>query len=362
MAFLARAALSPHHAYLFAGPEGSGKQLAARAFVAALVCPNGGCGECRSCRLALDERHPNVSIVEAEGRDIRVDAIRDGVWHPAYRTAPEPGRKVFVIREADRLNPAAADVMLKVLEEPPPETVLMLLSARPEELPETIRSRCHTVTFHPLPEAFVVDALVAEGVSAERALLAARLAGSNMGRARRLARDKGGLAFRHSALQASLLAREGGAGPLEAAETLLAGTAAYRKGLKEDLAAEVEPMLNPDTGKPDEGYQVIVKRIQEKYHRRDRRAEREYLDWSLLALQAWHRDVLATLAGAPADQLINVDLAEDVASHARQARPEELAGAMDALEQARASLADETNLNAKLVLEEAFLRLARVAG
>jgi DNA polymerase III subunit delta' len=351
--FLERAAAAPHHAYLFAGPEGSGKQLAARAFVAALVCPDSGCGECRACRLALEERHPNVVVVEPEGRDIRVDAIREQVWTPAHRTAPEPGRKVFVIREADRLNPAAADVLLKVLEEPPPETVLMLLSARPEELPETIRSRCHTVTFHPLPEAFVVEALEKEGVSRERAVLAARLAGSNMGRARRLARDRGGLAFRSAALQASLEAAASPAGPLAAAETLLAGTAAYRKGLKEEMAIELESWTSGEDWQA-----AVVKRIQEKYHRRDRRAEREFLDWSLLALQSWYRDVLAVRSGVEAGELINVDLAEDVASHARTKTAAEVARAMEALEDARAALADETNLNPRLVLEEAFLRLA----
>lgn len=358
IAFLERAAADPHHAYLLAGPEGSGKQLAARAFVAALLCPEGGCGECRSCRLALEERHPNESVVEAEGRDIRVDAIRERVWTPAHRTAPEPGRKVFVIREADRLNPAAADVLLKVLEEPPADTVLLLLSARPEELPETIRSRCHTVTFHPLPEAFVVEALVREGVPRERAVLAARLAGSNMGRARRLARDRGGLAFRAAALQAALEARHEPGGPLAAAETLLAGTAAYRKDLKQELAEELEPMLDPATKRPDPAYAGIAKRVQEKHHRRDRRAEREFLDWSLLALQAWHRDVLATLSGSPREALINVDLAEDVASHARDTTIPAVTRAMEALEEARAALADETNLNARLVLEEAFLKLA----
>ncbi|MEX2458294.1 MAG: DNA polymerase III subunit delta' C-terminal domain-containing protein [Actinomycetota bacterium] len=356
--FLELAAAKPHHAYLFAGPEGSGKQLAARAFVAALVCAEAGCGECRACRLAMDERHPNVSVLEPEGRDIRVDAIRERVWTPAHRTAPEPGRKVFVIREADRLNPAAADVLLKVLEEPPAETVLVLLSARPEELPETIRSRCHTVTFHPLPEAFVVEALEKEGVSHERAVLAARLAGSNMGRARRLARDRGGLAFRSAALQASLEAAATPAGALVAAETLLSGTAAYRKGLKEEMAQELEPWTNPETGRIEESQVTVVKRIQEKYHRRDRRAEREFLDWSLLALQAWYRDVLAVRSGVEAGQLINVDLAEDVASHARTKTAAEVARAMEALEDARAALADETNLNPRLILEEAFLRLA----
>src|SRR5688500_18010442 len=115
MTFLRGATARPHHAYVFAGPEGSGKSLAARAFAASLLCRRGGCGECRDCRLALDDRHPNEFVVEPEGRDIHVDTIRHEVWQPASRTAPEPGRKVFLIREADRLSPAAADTLLKVL-------------------------------------------------------------------------------------------------------------------------------------------------------------------------------------------------------------------------------------------------------
>ena len=181
IAFLRQAAARPHHAYVLAGPEGGGKQLAARAFAAALLCKEGGCGTCRDCRLALEDRHPNEVVVEPEGRDIHVETVRTEIWHPAYRTAPEPGRKVFVIREADRLNPAAADVLLKVLEEPPADAVLMLLSARPDELPETVLSRCHVVSFRPLSEAFVAQTLAAEGIDPGRAALAARLAGGNLG-------------------------------------------------------------------------------------------------------------------------------------------------------------------------------------
>src|SRR5437867_10455302 len=187
MAFLRKAAVRPHHAYLLAGPEGCGKQLAARAFAAALLCHWGGCGECRDCRLALDDRHPNEFVVEPEGRDIHVDTVREEVWYPAYRTAPEPGRKVFVLREADRLNPAAADVLLKVLEEPPADAVILLLSARPHELPETVLSRCHVVTFQPLAESFIVQTLAGEGIDPTQAALVARLSGGNLGRARRLA-------------------------------------------------------------------------------------------------------------------------------------------------------------------------------
>ncbi len=88
MAFLEGAAARPHHAYVLAGPEGSGKSLAARAFAAALLCPNGGCGECRDCRLALKDQHPNEFLVEPEGRDIHVTRPRRGL--DARRRAPRP--------------------------------------------------------------------------------------------------------------------------------------------------------------------------------------------------------------------------------------------------------------------------------
>src|SRR5438309_3845007 len=176
--FLARALVRPHHAYLFTGPEGSGKRLGLRAFAAALLCPDGGCGECRDCRLALGERHPNMLVLEPTGPDILVgkDAsdplTARGFARAAYLTPQEPGRKVMVVLQADRLRTEAADVLLKVLEEPPGDTVFVLLSARPDELPETVRSRVQEIGFPSLTESFVVQTLMAEGIDQDRALLA----------------------------------------------------------------------------------------------------------------------------------------------------------------------------------------------
>jgi len=356
MAFLKQAAARPHHAYIFAGPEGSGKSLAARAFAAALLCPTGGCGECRACRLALRDQHPNEFLVEPEGRDIHVDTVREEVWHPAFRTAPEPGRKAFVIREADRLSPAAADTLLKVLEEPPADAVLLLLSARAHELPDTVRSRCHVVTFTALSEPFVVDALVAEGVDPTRAQLAARLTGGNLGRARRLATSPDGLRFREAASRAVELAARGPAGAIEAAEVVLAAAAEYRKGLKTDLDEEIAPFLN-DRGRPEEAYRGAIKRIEVRFHRRERRAEREYVDWVLLAVSSILRDRVASAVGGDGDLLMNPDLApDDDLTIVRATRG--LAG----MEEARAELAEDLNLNPRLLVERAFLRLAELAA
>ncbi|HZD80159.1 MAG TPA: AAA family ATPase [Actinomycetota bacterium] len=355
MAFLHRATARPHHAYLFAGPEGGGKSLAARAFAAALLCRRRGCGTCRDCRLALDDRHPNEFLVEPEGRDIHVDTIRSEVWHPAHRTAPEPGRKVFIIREADRLNPAAADTLLKVLEEPPADAVLMLLSARPHELSETILSRCHVVTFQPLAEGFVVETLAAEGAAPERARLAARLSGGNLGRARRLAMDPEGLTFRQVAAQALELAARSAAGGLDAADAVLAAAERYRKGLKDQLEEEIAPFLD-DQGRPEDAYRGAIRRLEERHRRRVRRAERDYVDWVLLAMSSLLRDRIVGAVGGSDDLLMNLDH-PPAASEVRAS-----ALGVAAVEEARAALAEDLNLNPRLLLEHAFLALGRIAA
>jgi DNA polymerase-3 subunit delta' len=349
MAFLRQAAVRPHHAYLLAGPEGGGKSLAARAFAAAVLCPQGGCGECRNCRLALEDKHPNEFLVEPEGRDIHIETVKQDVWHHAYRTAPEPGRKVFVIREADRLNPAAADALLKVLEEPPADAVFLLLSARPHELPETVLSRCHVVTFLPLPERFVVETLTAEGADPERAALAARLAGGNLGRARRLAVDADGLGFRDVARRALERAAAGPAGALQAADLVLDAAERYRKDLGERLKEEIAPFLD-ERGRAEEAYRGAIRRLEERHKRRVRRAERDYVDRVLLAVSSLLRDRVVVAVGGGSELLMNPDLPPAPGSvHA--------ATGVAAAEEARAALAEDLNLNTRLVLEQAFLRL-----
>jgi DNA polymerase-3 subunit delta' len=354
IAFLRQAVARPHHAYLLAGPEGGGKQLAARAFAAALLCANGGCGDCRDCRLALEDQHPNEVVVEPEGRDIHVDTVRAEIWHPAHRTAPEPGRKVFLVREADRLNPAAADVLLKVLEEPPADAVLVLLSARPDELPETVLSRCHVVSFVPLSERFVAGTLRSEGVDEAMATLAARLSGGNLGRARRLARDEDGLAFREVARSALDLAARDVAGALEAADLVLAAAERYKKGVAEAQREELGPFLD-ERGRPEEAYRGPIRRLQQRHERQLRRAEREYVDRVLLAVSALLRDRVAASVGGGRDLLLNPDLAPTPAPI-----PAVTSG-LAAAEEARAGLAEDVNLNARLVLEQAFLRLGATA-
>ena len=207
-----------------------------------------------------------------------------------------------------------------------------------------------------MSESFVVDVLEREGVDPTRAHLAARLTGGNLGRARRLAVSDDGLAFRRAAIEALEIAERGPAGALEASDMVVAAASGYKKAMKAELDEELAPFLD-EKGRPEDAYRGAIRRIEIRFQRRERRAERDYVDWVLLAASALLRDRIAGHVGVRRADLINPDIAlgPDV-SVVRSARG--LAG----IEAARAELAEDLNLNTRLVLERAFLSLAEIAA
>ncbi|MBI2238029.1 MAG: hypothetical protein HYU54_05825, partial [Actinobacteria bacterium] len=183
------------------------------------------------------------------------------------------------------------------------------------------------------------------------AVLCARLSGGNLGRARRLATGPDGLGFRDVGLEALALAGGGPGGALAAAEAVLSAAEKYRKGLKDLLEAELEPFLD-ERGRPEDAYRGAIRRLEERHKRRVRRAERDYVDWVLLAVSAVLRDRIAEAVGGGAHLLINLDLPSEPAGDIAR-----VAGGLSAVEEARAALAEDLNLNPRLVLEQAFLRV-----
>ncbi len=185
-----------HHAYRFEGPAGVGKELAALALAQALLCeaptPE-ACGQCRACRLAAswsDEaprlpQHPDLVLLQrglyppsSLGPDASAEATQLGV-HQVRRLVlgrlgfpPHEGRAlVFIIRDADELSLSAANLLLKTLEEPPPQTYFVLLTSRPARLLDTVRSRTLAVRFHRLPDAVVEELLALRSQPKELAAL-----------------------------------------------------------------------------------------------------------------------------------------------------------------------------------------------
>ena len=177
------------HAWLFTGPPGSGRSVAARAFAAALLCENGGCGVCPSCRQVRAGTHADLLLVRPEGLSYGVKQTRDLVLRAAG--APAGGRWLVVLFEdADRCTEQAANALLKAIEEPAPRTVWLLCAPSAEDLVTTIRSRCRVVTLRVPPSEAVARVLAErDGIDHDRALAAARAAQGHVGRARRLVTD-----------------------------------------------------------------------------------------------------------------------------------------------------------------------------
>lgn len=193
-----------HHAYLFGGPDGVGKELTAIGLAQALICPEApgeGCGACSACQRIARRNHPDVTWVMPEdervarglagrsdfdhtpSRDIRVEQIRSLQERLSFRPL-EATRKVAIIASAQAMNAQAQNAFLKTLEEPPPQTLLVLLASAPDKLLSTIRSRCSRVPFGPLPpELLAAKVKEARKVDEATARLVAVMAAGSLARA-----------------------------------------------------------------------------------------------------------------------------------------------------------------------------------
>ncbi|KKM12888.1 hypothetical protein SY88_01295 [Clostridiales bacterium PH28_bin88] len=191
------------HAYLFLGPDGVGKETAAKALARALNCTNpvGGdaCGMCLSCRRAAEGNHPDIHVLAPQGSVIKIDQVRELQRQVGF-SRYEGKYQVVLFLEADRMKEEAANALLKLLEEPPENTVLILISAKPAALLQTIQSRCVPVRFVPLSPSLLVELLVARGTTADQAELLSGMAGGSIGQALALAGDARYMEARDQAL------------------------------------------------------------------------------------------------------------------------------------------------------------------
>ncbi len=348
VALLQRAAERPVHAYLLVGPRGAGVEEAARCFGAALVAPE---ADERAWDLARRGRHPDVVEFEPTATTYSVnDDVRDRMIPEAYRSPIEGERKVVVVYEAERLrranNDAAANALLKTLEEPPARTVMVLVTAYPDELPETVRSRCQRIDFGSLDEATVRSTLTDAGVDADRAVTLARVAGGRLDRARALAGRLGPLRDMFVAAAAALDGT--GAAVAEQAEQVqnaIAAAVAELEAAQEQEETELAEELE-SAGYPDRTARALEKRLAERHKREHRRARTEALLEGITALETVYRDALA----GPDAPALNTD------RPILTAGPRGCDRALRACREARASLA-EFNPNEGLLLERLLLQL-----
>ncbi|HEX4788520.1 MAG TPA: DNA polymerase III subunit delta' [Actinospica sp.] len=341
------------HAWLLTGPPGSGTGIAARSFAAALQCTGAepGCGHCPQCHTALGGTHPDVRVVRSDQLSIGVDVARKLVRDCAM--APAGGRwQIIVFEDADRLTEAAANVLLKGIEEPSAKTVWVLCAPSSQDLLPTILSRCRQLVLRTPSVQAVAAALVGrDGASPEQAQNAARAAQGDYARARTLVLDPEAAARRAAVLRLPAEARDIGRA-LGAAQALVDAAEAEAKAATEALDAKETEELKlalgfgqgkgAGTARGVAGSQGLLKELETRQKRRLTRNQRDALDRALNDLIAFYRDVLAVqLAGGSGagPEPVHADLRGQSAELAASSRPQDTLRRIDAILGARAAIA-----------------------
>jgi len=295
------------HAYLFEGPEGIGKRLMALALARNIFCLNGnGCGDCVACRKVDHNNHPDLHLLEPDGVGIKIEQIRTLQKELSYRPLEAP-RKICLIDGAEKLNPAAGNALLKTLEEPAKDTLLLLLTAMPDKVLATIRSRCQRLPFLRISPEKVKKVLCDQlDVNETQAHILTSLSNGSFKKA--LGKDRELFIERRRDLLKQLSA-------------LSPGSIVPLFNLAEALANEKE--LLPDI---------------------------------LEIFQAFYRDLLLFKHGRPENELVNIDLMEKIRRMAARETVPSLLKKLDALEAARRQLA--RNVNRQLAMEVMLMQLA----
>lgn len=350
------------HAWLFTGPPGSGRSLAARAFAAALLCDRRGCGECLSCRQVTAGAHADLLLVRPDGLSYGVRQTRELVLKAA--AAPVYGRwRIVLFEDADRCTEQAANALLKAIEEPPARTVWLLCAPYADDLPTTIRSRCRLVSLVTPRTAAVTEVLEREGIPAERARAAALAAQGHIGRARRLATDEEAARRRGEVLRVPGQVTSLG-DALKAAAALVRAADAEAAATTEELDEPEREALRRAFGEGSTGKGVAaamrggagaLRELEDRQKSRSTRLKRDALDRALLDLAGFYRDVLAMQLGATVE-LANEVRAGELREQAGAARPADTVRRIEAIMRCRQRL--EANVAPLLAVEELTLALA----
>jgi DNA polymerase-3 subunit delta' len=347
------------HAWLFTGPPGSGRSVAARAFAAALQCPAGGDGTCHECRTVLAGTHADVHVIVPDGLSIGAQEARSLI-RVAGR-APSGGRwQVIMVEDADRMTESASNAILKMIEEPPSRTVFLLCapSLHPDDVPVTIRSRCRVVGLRTPPVEAIADVLVRrDGVDAALAAWSAAASGGHVGRARRLARDEDARLARKAVLDVPL-SLVSLAACLDAADDLVGSaeeeTDAATSVLDGAETEAVKASLGFGARGPgvaaSRGGAAQLKELERRQKSRATRLGRDSFDRALVDLAGLYRDALVLhSAGGEPPMLMHPDRRADAEELARRIGAEGALRRIDAILACR--LAIEQNVKPRIALE-----------
>ena len=330
------------HAWMIVGPAGSGRSTLALAFAATLVSQG---DDYQALALVSAGTHPDVSVISTDRVTISIDEVRELVTQSYY--APSRSRwRVIVMEDADRMTERTSNVLLKALEEPPPQTVWILCAPSTQDVLPTIQSRVRTITLR-TPSAEQVAELIhrREGVSHERALEAAREAQCHIGMATRLATDDDARSRRDHTVQVVLQLRSVSQAVTQAG-ALIAVANEDQKALLEKLdEQEREETLRSlgiqPGGSVPAAVRSSVKALEENQKRRATRSLRDGVDRICTDITSVLRDVLMIQLGTGGD-LVNERFRAQLEQRASDTTAAHSLAAIDEVQVARDRIASNT--------------------
>jgi DNA polymerase-3 subunit delta' len=348
------------HAWAVVGPSGVGQEQLARSLAAALNCEveQTGCGTCSSCVRSLRGAHPAYWEFVPVGAAHRVGEVRDSWMQVASRTAAEGRFKILRVVDADRMNEAAANAFLKVLEEPPPRTVWVIELADPEELPDTIVSRCREVRVSPWDRGTMAELASARSSASERdRALAVRAAMGSPERLRTLLTPHGLEDLRrHRSIPRELRDRGPGFALVAAAELDDEMKRAVAD-VRDDVKREREQLSEFYGDAPPRD---VLRQVEQRSTRREREARTVVAQTALDDLAGWYRDVLLVRTGGDPAEAVHADDVDGLRADAEALSERALLTSIDTLFARREEL--ELNVAMMLAVESLLLDLWSVAA
>lgn len=350
------------HAWLLTGPPGSGRSNAAMAFAASLLCDQGGCAECKSCKMVLSGTHPDVSTLATEKVIISIEEIRALVSSSHFGGSVSK-YQIMIIEDADRMTERSSNVLLKALEEPPAGTIWLLCAPSEADMLPTIRSRVRRVALKQPSTQTVADLLVArDGIEPRLALQVAAEAQGHIGMALRLATSQDARARRKETLIAATQIDSIPKAMSTAERWLeLAKKDADALTLEKDAGERANLLATlgiPEGGTIPAGLRTEIKQLEEAQKRRATRSLRDGIDRILVDLMSLYRDVLTIQLGADAE-LVNEDLRSHLDDLANSTTAENTIAKLEAMAQARVRIS--SNVRDLMVLESLAIALRRKA-